>query len=105
MPNTHPQKQTTQLTSTHKIIDKHELATKTMLLRIYAPEIAAKAKPGQFVIVMADEKSERIPLTIVDWDTRTGEISLIFQEIGYSTQKIGQSNRWRRTIHGDWSFR
>jgi ferredoxin/flavodoxin---NADP+ reductase len=90
IPNTNPQKQTTQLTSTHKIIDKHELATKTMLLRIYAPEIAAKTKPGQFVIVMADEKSERIPLTIVDWDNRTGEISLIFQEIGYSTQKIGQ---------------
>ncbi len=89
MPNTHPQKQTSPLTNTHKIIDKHELATKSMLLRIHAPEIAAKARPGQFVIVMADEKSERIPLTIVDWDKQTGEISLIFQEIGYSTQKIG----------------
>jgi ferredoxin/flavodoxin---NADP+ reductase len=61
-----------------------------MLLRICAPEIAAKAKPGQFVIVMADEKSERIPLTLVDWNNKTGEISLIFQEIGYSTQKIGR---------------
>jgi ferredoxin--NADP+ reductase len=89
MPKTHPQKQTNQLAGTHKIIDKHEIASKTMLTRIYAPEIAAKAKPGQFVIVMADEKSERIPLTIVDWDIKTGEISLIFQEIGYSTQKIG----------------
>jgi NAD(P)H-flavin reductase len=66
MPKTHPQKQINQLAGTHKIIDKHEIASKTMLTRIYAPEIAAKAKPGQFVIVMADEKSERIPLTIVD---------------------------------------
>ncbi len=89
MPNTHKQKQTNQLPGTHKIIDKHEIASKTMLLRIYAPEIAAKAKPGQFVTVLADKKSERIPLTIVDWDIKTGEISLIFQEIGYSTQKIG----------------
>jgi NAD(P)H-flavin reductase len=88
MPKTQLQQQS-QLTSTHKIIEKQQLATKTMLLGIHAPEIAAKAKAGQFVMVMADAKSERIPLTIVDWNTRTGEISIIFQEMGHSTQKIG----------------
>jgi ferredoxin/flavodoxin---NADP+ reductase len=87
MPKPHTQKQNK---FTHKIADKHELAPKTILLRIHAPEIAAKAKPGQFVMVMTDEKSERMPLTLVDWDTSIGEISIIFQQIGHSTLKFGR---------------
>lgn len=80
----------TKQTKYHKILYKRKLTPKSTFIKIYAPEIADVAKAGQFVIVMADKNSERIPLTLVDWDKNIGEISLIFQEIGYSTQKIGQ---------------
>ena len=63
---------------THKIITKKELAPKIKLLEIVAPEIAEKAQAGQFVILRVDEKGERIPLTLVDWDKQKGTITLIF---------------------------
>jgi ferredoxin--NADP+ reductase len=71
-----------------KLINKKQLATDITLLDIEAPLIAAKARPGQFVVVIADEKSERIPLTITDWDSTKGRITLIVQKMGFSTQMI-----------------
>lgn len=65
------------------------LAPQTKLIRIYAPEIARKAKAGQFVILRVDERGERIPLTLVDWKHEDGTIGLIFQEVGVSTRKLG----------------
>jgi ferredoxin--NADP+ reductase len=73
----------------NEIITKRELAPKIKLLEVYAPEIAEKAKPGQFVILRVDEKGERIPLTLVDWEKQKGTITLIFLEIGVSTNKLG----------------
>lgn len=55
---------------------------------IYAPIIASSAKPGQFVILMKDEKSERIPVTLVDWNKDKGTIKVIIQSIGKSTAEI-----------------
>ena len=72
-----------------KIVDKKELAQNVKLLRIIAPEIANSARAGQFVIIRIDEKGERIPLTLVDWDTDNGTIIIIFQEVGLSTKKLG----------------
>ena len=72
-----------------KILDKKELAHKIKLLKIIAPEIADRAKAGQFVIIRIDEKGERVPLTITDWDTNNGTITIVFQEIGLSTLKLG----------------
>jgi len=72
-----------------KILDKKELAPKIKLLRIFAPEIVNKAKAGQFVIIMVDEKGERIPLTLTEWDTNNGTITIVFLEVGVSTVKIG----------------
>ena len=73
----------------YKVIAKKELAPKIKLLEIYAPHIAAKAKPGQFVILRVDEKGERFPLTLVDWNRKEGTITLIFLEVGVSTKKLG----------------
>lgn len=56
---------------------------------ISSPEIAKKALPGQFVILMATEVGERIPLTIVDTDTQKGTVTIIFQEVGYTTKLLG----------------
>ena len=72
-----------------KIIDKQELAKDVTRIVVDAPVIARKAKAGQFVVVIADEKGERIPLTLADWDKDRGTITLIFQKVGFSTKKLG----------------
>lgn len=74
------------------IISKQELAPEVTRLVIYAPEIAAKARAGQFVAVIADETGERIPLTLADWDTAAGTITLIFQKVGATTRKLSSFN-------------
>jgi len=73
----------------HQIVAKKELAPKVKSIEIEAPEIAEKAQAGQFVILRIDENGERFPLTIVDWDKKKGTITLIFLEIGVSTEKLG----------------
>lgn len=75
--------------STHMIVEKHDLAPQVKQIKIYAPEIADKAKAGQFVILRIDNEGERIPLTLVSWDKTEGTITLIFQEVGVSTKKLG----------------
>jgi ferredoxin--NADP+ reductase len=76
----------------YKIVEKKHLAPKIKLLRIVAPEIANKAKAGQFVIVRVDEKGERFPLTLADWDTDEGTLTIVFLEVGVSTTKLGALN-------------
>lgn len=69
-----------------KIVSRIEMADKTIIRNdIVAPQIAKKAKPGQFVIVQADEKGERIPLTMADTDPVKGTIAIIYMVIGKST--------------------
>jgi len=75
-----------------KIIDKEELAKDITKIIVEAPEIAQKAKAGQFVVVIVDERGERIPLTLADWDKDKGNIVLIFQEVGFTTKKLGAFN-------------
>ncbi|MBU1627827.1 sulfide/dihydroorotate dehydrogenase-like FAD/NAD-binding protein [bacterium] len=67
------------------IIEKKELAKDVKEYVVKAHKIANKAKPGQFVIVRMHEQGERIPLTIADFDTTSGTITLVVQEIGKST--------------------
>ena len=73
-----------------KILEKKLLNEATVLMTVEAPLIAKTAKPGQFVILRLDEHSERIPLTIAGYDTETGGVTVIFQTVGASTQKIGK---------------
>jgi len=74
----------------YPIIAKEKLAPKIFRFLVQAPAVAESRKPGQFVVVRAHEKSERIPLTIVDSDPEQGTITLIIQEAGYSTIKLCQ---------------
>jgi ferredoxin--NADP+ reductase len=73
----------------HNIIAKRELAPKIKLFKIHAPEIAAKAQPGQFIIIVLDERGERIPLTIVDYDSNEGSVTFAFNEVGKTTMQLG----------------
>lgn len=72
------------------IVSKQELSPQVKFIEVCAPEIAQKAKPGQFVMLRLDEDGERFPLTLVNWDKSKGTISLIFQEVGVSTKKLGK---------------
>ncbi|MBM3252084.1 MAG: sulfide/dihydroorotate dehydrogenase-like FAD/NAD-binding protein [Candidatus Omnitrophica bacterium] len=76
----------------YSIISKKIITPEVKQIEINAPEIAQKAKAGQFVIVIVDEKGERIPLTLANWDKDKGTIKIIFQEVGFSTRKLGEFN-------------
>ncbi|MFW5958300.1 MAG: sulfide/dihydroorotate dehydrogenase-like FAD/NAD-binding protein, partial [Desulfosalsimonas sp.] len=66
-----------------KIVRRESMAGDTVILNeIEAPKIAAKAKPGQFVILKANETGERIPLTISDLDAEKGTITVIYMVVG-----------------------
>jgi ferredoxin--NADP+ reductase len=70
----------------YTIIKKKSLANSIYLMDIKAPRVAKNCHPGQFVIVKMDEKGERIPLTICDYDREAGTVTIVFQALGSSTQ-------------------
>ncbi len=70
------------------ILEKRLLAENIFLMKVEAPRVAHAALPGQFVIVRADAVGERIPLTIADFDTTEGSVTIVIQALGISTQKI-----------------
>ncbi len=72
----------------YKILNAEQLAANIYLMDVEAPRVAKHCLPGQFVIVKVDEYSERIPLTICDYDTQKGTITIVFQPIGASTKKM-----------------
>lgn len=74
----------------YKIIRKEVLAPTMKLIEVAAPEIAAKVLPGNFIIFRIDEKGERVPLTVADFDREKGTITLIFQEVGHTTKHLGR---------------
>ncbi len=65
-----------------KILRRERLVPNIHLLEVEAPDIARKSRPGQFVIVMPDERGERIPLTIADWDESRGSVTSVFMIVG-----------------------
>ncbi|MCM1033129.1 MAG: sulfide/dihydroorotate dehydrogenase-like FAD/NAD-binding protein [Odoribacter sp.] len=72
----------------NKIIDKEHFSERVVRLEVEAPLIAKSRRPGHFVIVIPDEKGERIPLTIADSDLSRGTITLVVQAVGESTSRI-----------------
>lgn len=72
----------------YPIVDHEVLAPRVHRLRVKAPVVAEKAKPGQFVILIIDEKGERVPFTISDWDTDAGTVDFVFIEVGKTTQQL-----------------
>jgi ferredoxin--NADP+ reductase len=76
----------------YKITLKKQLTKDIKLMGILAPHVVKNAKAGNFVIVIPGENGERVPLTIYDWDTKSGVVYIIFQEVGVSTAKLGMMN-------------
>ncbi|MEF8878825.1 MAG: sulfide/dihydroorotate dehydrogenase-like FAD/NAD-binding protein [Candidatus Thermoplasmatota archaeon] len=74
----------------YEIVDKKTLSENVKQMKIKAPMVARKAKPGQFIILRIDEKGERIPLTIADYDEDRGTITVIFMEVGKTTKQLGE---------------
>ena len=72
----------------YKILKAEKLAANIYLMDVEAPRVAKHCEPGQFVIVKMDEKGERIPLTICDYDREAGIVTIVFQPVGASTTKM-----------------
>ena len=76
----------------YTIVTKEKLSPVIDFMKVKAPAIARKAKPGQFVIIRVDDVGERIPLTLADWDGKEGTISLVAMQVGTSTYKLAYLN-------------
>ena len=74
----------------YKILKAEKLAEKIFLMDVEAPRVAKSCQPGEFVIVKMDEKGERIPLTICDFDREKGTVTIVFQTVGASTEKMAR---------------
>lgn len=74
----------------YKIVEKKWLTPIICYMDIEAPDLAASAQPGQFLIIRTDDKGERIPLTICDYDRKKGTVTIVFQVLGESTRKMGE---------------
>ncbi|MDE5583014.1 MAG: sulfide/dihydroorotate dehydrogenase-like FAD/NAD-binding protein [Ruminococcus sp.] len=75
-----------------EILEKRSLNPTVTLMKIYAPKVASKGEPGQFIILRTDEEGERIPLTIADFDRENGSVTIIFQIVGATTEKLNHMN-------------
>ena len=74
----------------YKILDNQDLVPQIHLFKMEAPAVARKARAGQFVVVRIDEKGERIPLTIADYDSKEGTVTIVFMEVGATTARLAQ---------------
>ncbi|MEI3228430.1 MAG: sulfide/dihydroorotate dehydrogenase-like FAD/NAD-binding protein [Lachnospiraceae bacterium] len=72
----------------YPIVRKEKLADKIFLMDVKAPRVAKTCEPGQFIIVKIDEEGERIPLTICDYNREAGTITIVFQTVGASTERM-----------------
>jgi NAD(P)H-flavin reductase len=73
-----------------RILARRRLVPNLHLIEIEAPEVARKCRPGQFVILMPDERGERIPLSISDWSVERGSVTSVFLTVGTSTHKLSR---------------
>ena len=74
----------------YRILSRRKLALGVNRFKVAAAAVAARARPGQFVIIRLDERGERIPLTIADWDRDEGSLTLIVMETGATTHRLGR---------------
>ena len=74
----------------YRITLREDLVPSIHLFKVEAPAVARKAQAGQFVVVRVDEKGERIPLTIADWNRDEGSITIVLMEVGATTRKLAQ---------------
>jgi NAD(P)H-flavin reductase len=83
-----------------EIVKREDFSDVTYLLEVRHPQLARAARPGQFVIVMAHEHGERIPLTIADFDQARGTITLVIQAVGKTTRQMQSDCRVGTTLYG-----
>ena len=76
----------------YRIVTKRVLNPTVSLMEIEAPAVARKAEPGQFIILRVDEEGERIPLTIADFDREKGTVTIIYQVVGATTEKLNHKS-------------
>lgn len=74
----------------YPIVKKEKLADKIFLMDVKAPRVAKSCEPGQFIIVKMDEEGERVPLTICDYDRKEETITIVFQTLGASTERMAE---------------
>lgn len=74
----------------YKITSKRLLTENIYLMDIEAPRVARSAQPGQFIIIKNNDKGERIPLTIEDYDREKGTVTIVFQTVGYATKELAK---------------
>ena len=74
----------------YKITNKKLLTDNIYLMDIEAPRVAKSAQPGQFIIIKNNEKGERIPLTIADYNREEGIVTIVFQTVGYTTKELAK---------------
>jgi ferredoxin/flavodoxin---NADP+ reductase len=72
------------------IVANEELSPNVRLMSVRAPVIAEKAQPGQFVILIIDDKGERVPFTISGWDPTAGTVDFVYIQVGKTTHRLGQ---------------
>ena len=82
----------------YRISKRKELNPTVTLLEVEAPAVAKKAQPGQFIILRTDENGERIPLTVADYNREKGSVTVIFQVVGATTERLNHF------MEGDGSF-
>lgn len=73
-----------------EVIEREKLVPNLHLLTLRAPEVVEGIRPGQFVIVRSGSEGERIPLSVADWDTEAGTLSIVFMVVGASTERLSQ---------------
>ena len=76
----------------YKIKKKNNLCEGVVEMYVHSPEVARSAKPGQFIILRVDKDGERIPLTIAGYDKKSGDVRIIFQVVGVTTEKLSHLN-------------
>ena len=81
------------------VLQKREVAPNFHLLVIEAPQVPRNARPGQFVILMVKETSERTPFTLIDWDADRGTITLVVEEVGRSSREVVNLQQGDRIAH------
>jgi len=72
----------------YRILLRQDLVPNIHLFKVAAPAVARKAQPGQFVVIRIDERGERIPITIADWDADEGSVTIVFMEVGTTTRRL-----------------
>jgi NAD(P)H-flavin reductase len=74
----------------YSVLEKKKLNNNVEEMVVQAPYVARHCEPGQFIILRVNEEGERIPLTIAEYDRKLGTVTLIYQVVGYSTQKLSE---------------